>query len=1376
MRRALLICVVCLFGAGGAVASPLAASHPTARAAAQAHAAGVRSCPRVGPATSAVKGVLFGDRRVEPNVDAVRAGWAQAVAFRSGSRGTVSSVSLYVDRHNRATKVAIGVYSGSGCGPGSMITGGLQPRPKGGAWNTVKVRSAGISARRTYWLVVLGSGGTLEIRDRGRASCRTVVSQQRHMIEMSGCVLSAYARTSLSTVRHGTLGTPSPSGQTGTGGSSGGGQTGGRPGTGSGGGSGTGTAPGSTGPIPPSPPVPLNTSAPTVTGTPQVGAQLSGTPGIWSGSPTSYAYAWKDCNSGGTGCVPIPGATLSSYIVGPADAGDTIVLAVTAYHNSLSASATSSPTAVVTTPSAPGAPASTAAPQLSGGAQEGQTLAATAGAWRNSPAGYSYQWYDCDAVGNNCAAIAGATNPTYSPQPSDLGYTEKAAVTASNGAGSATAFSPLSPAIGVPRWNPSTDANLWVSPGGGSCARNAVPAVYNAATACGSLAAAYAIAQCGDVVEIENGDYGASSPTLSDRPALDSCTSPVYFEAAAGATPVFAGIDSGYAAKGASNYVIQHISLTEPQAACPAAVGAGNCDTVFLAGGRNVTLDDISGGGVRIFGATHVLVENSNLGPCYGGTVITGGCGASLTVDSGWGGYQTDDVTYRSNSIQNFIGNASTGDFACLSWRGGGDVMIDSNYFHHCERHAIYVQPTDGLCSGGSGCPWDTIIQNNWFDEVLNGVAGCTALPCDGSPRPDGVDFAASTAYEHENEQNIIVRYNSLGSGVGLMTESSSQSGNGAGNVAVGNIAGAQFGCVAGVTYADNVYGSGAGCASSDTTVGTLPYLNSSQGTENLHTRCGSTATNYVPADANQSVAYDMEGNVRPVGAQDAGSLVEQSCGGVFFAGSATGNGSGTDCANARSVSDLGTSTYWVAGTTIHLCGQITRAITAQGSGTSGASITVKWEPGATISMPVCPSTGCFNSHGQSYLRLDGGLMPYGGQAGSILGTANGTLLANHTAGSVGINATGCNGCTITNLEIGGMYVHYYNASTNPSDLADRSSTGVLISGNNWTVSDDRIHDAYNALNPSWGTNDTVDHNAFYNDNGDITGGAAAAGGHLGPIYIHDNAFHDWNTWDDSSGSNHHDGIHCFAGAAPATPPHYDAYYLYNNRFYGNIGLHEMDSTTVFEWQGRSSTCADPTSQMYVFNNIYTTDGDDQQGLLALGSGNVHAYNNTLENADNVGGGTHSGRDFDSEASNMDELNNVATTAWELQCVGPTCGANQGGTNYSVGGVFAPGSPDHNLYANSGGFAFMCGNPNTSWFGISSFASWRSCIGGDGTSAADTTTTVPINRDGTLVSGSRALGAGTNLTSLCAGGLVPLCSEISGVARPSVGAWNAGAY
>lgn len=68
---------------------------------------------------------------------------------------------------------------------------------------------------------------------------------------------------------------------------------------------------------------PTNAGLPVISGVPEVGRTLSGSTGTWTNSPTSYGYRWQRCDSTGGSCADT-GATGSTYVVAPADAGNTL--------------------------------------------------------------------------------------------------------------------------------------------------------------------------------------------------------------------------------------------------------------------------------------------------------------------------------------------------------------------------------------------------------------------------------------------------------------------------------------------------------------------------------------------------------------------------------------------------------------------------------------------------------------------------------------------------------------------------------------------------------------------------------------------------------------------------------------------------------------------------------------------------------------------------------------------------------------------------------------------------------------------------------------------------------------------------------------------
>jgi hypothetical protein len=93
---------------------------------------------------------------------------------------------------------------------------------------------------------------------------------------------------------------------------------------------------------------PPNTTPPSVVGSPVVGQILTATPGTWTGSGITYAYAWSRCDAAGTTCAVIGGATQTTYTLVTADLGKRLKVGVTATNTTGSNSVPSPLTDVVT--------------------------------------------------------------------------------------------------------------------------------------------------------------------------------------------------------------------------------------------------------------------------------------------------------------------------------------------------------------------------------------------------------------------------------------------------------------------------------------------------------------------------------------------------------------------------------------------------------------------------------------------------------------------------------------------------------------------------------------------------------------------------------------------------------------------------------------------------------------------------------------------------------------------------------------------------------------------------------------------------------------------------------------------------------------------
>src|SRR4051812_633684 len=208
---------------------------------------------------------------------------------------------------------------------------------------------------------------------------------------------------------------------------------------------------------------PQNSALPKISGGALAGETVTANRGTWTGTPPiTYTQAWQRCDSGGSGCNAIPGATSTSYKITSADLGMTLRVAVTATNNDGNTTASSDATPAVTTPS--GKPASSAAPAVTGTATVGQALTTSTGNWTgDQPITYSYQWQRCDSKGNSCQAVpTGGAASSYTVVKADVDHTLRAQVQAKNSRGSSKALSEATAVVKA-----ATDAEDIIEIGGG---------------------------------------------------------------------------------------------------------------------------------------------------------------------------------------------------------------------------------------------------------------------------------------------------------------------------------------------------------------------------------------------------------------------------------------------------------------------------------------------------------------------------------------------------------------------------------------------------------------------------------------------------------------------------------------------------------------------------------------------------------------------------------------------------------------------------------------------------------------------------------------------------------------------------------------------
>lgn len=197
---------------------------------------------------------------------------------------------------------------------------------------------------------------------------------------------------------------------------------------------------------------PRNTATPLVTpgGSPVVDTPLAVTGGVWSGStPIAMKYEWRRCNPPGdiASCIPIVGATASAYTPSVADIGLTLRVWITGSNLAGSDVAITNHTFPVVDKQH-FAPSVQTAPVIAGTPLPRRQLTANEGVFKgDAPIATRFQWYRCDATGETCHGIRGATKVTYRPTNADVGYTLRLFVFATNAYGQLLAKSEPTDAI-----------------------------------------------------------------------------------------------------------------------------------------------------------------------------------------------------------------------------------------------------------------------------------------------------------------------------------------------------------------------------------------------------------------------------------------------------------------------------------------------------------------------------------------------------------------------------------------------------------------------------------------------------------------------------------------------------------------------------------------------------------------------------------------------------------------------------------------------------------------------------------------------------------------------------------------------------------------
>jgi len=110
---------------------------------------------------------ILGNKNEEPWVDYRAKGVAQAFRAVPAKSGSVTEVKVYLDASaTTATKLVAGIYTDNNAHPGTLVAKGELNTLKPGAWNSVTISAASVTAGKPYWLAILGPDGQVGFLDQ----------------------------------------------------------------------------------------------------------------------------------------------------------------------------------------------------------------------------------------------------------------------------------------------------------------------------------------------------------------------------------------------------------------------------------------------------------------------------------------------------------------------------------------------------------------------------------------------------------------------------------------------------------------------------------------------------------------------------------------------------------------------------------------------------------------------------------------------------------------------------------------------------------------------------------------------------------------------------------------------------------------------------------------------------------------------------------------------------------------------------------------------------------------------------------------------------------------------------------------------------------
>ena len=414
----------------------------------------------------------------------------------------------------------------------------------------------------------------------------------------------------------------------------------------------------------------------------------------------------------------------------------------------------------------------------------------------------------------------------------------------------------------------SGTANIWVDSDGGTCVDNASLVSYDTATACGSLQAANATCDNGDVVLIKVGtNYPGESITGTGNGRTSMCTISAESGKAIFTSDVLIGSQpiNGVPQNGPDWLTINNI-----QCGTSTTSATNEAELYIYDNSNNIVIDGWDCASFDLFHALNVTIKNGDWGPC--GSSSSRKCLTRFAVNGA-----PANLLIENNKIHDiYCGNGSPS--ACdlyhtdgLAIFGGDGITVRGNKFYRNDVINIRIQEC---------CTNDPIknltIENNWFGPTCNGSTSAWT-PCTVGTSGQGIDVDSPI-------DGLKVRFNSFTTGGGIVLRVGTDFGTAASPAEfVGNSLTVGNGCGNFANYRYNAsrpfsaFSGQTPCGATDVLVPIATgfgYTTEDVNSIDYHIGSGSALNNIVPTTVTGGCpATDIDGTARPINTNcDAGS------------------------------------------------------------------------------------------------------------------------------------------------------------------------------------------------------------------------------------------------------------------------------------------------------------------------------------------------------------------------------------------------------------------------------------------------------------------------------------------------------------------------